>query len=121
MLDFLKQLKPAFYYSGVIFVISLLMFFRIDFYASVAAVSTFLIFAVRDTGRNYINITNQSETVKCAFDVIMDPLLAITCVSSFFYVAIGEMNWFFWLVAFFLGLLLFAADAVALFKEVKKS
>lgn len=120
-MGYLKQLKQAFYFGGLTFIISLLNFLSIDFYGCLAAFSSFLIIAIHDVGKKYLDLTNQPDIVKHAFGMIVNPLTAIICVSSFFYVLVGEMVWYFWLIAFFFALILFAYDAVALRDAVKKS
>ena len=120
-IDYLKSLKLAVLFGGIILITSLLMFLRIDFYGAVAAFSSFMILAIHGAGKKYIELTKQPAAVKHAFGMIVNPLLAVICVSSIFYVAVGEMVWYFWLVAFFFAFLLFVIEAAALSGAVKKS
>jgi len=121
MLENLKQLKLAFCFGGAIFVISLLNNLAVDFYGGVAALSSFLILAIHDLGKKYAALTNQSAVVKHAFGTIVNPLLAIICVSSLLYVCVNEMVWYFWLVAGFFALIMFAVESTAFLGEIKKS
>lgn len=120
-MNFLKQLKNASIFGGLLFVISLLNTLSIDFWGVAAAVAGFLILAIHDVGKKYIELTNQSEVVKKAFGTVVDPWAAIICVASFIYVCVGVMVWYFWFIAFFFGFILFVVDATALIDAVKKS
>jgi hypothetical protein len=120
-MKFLKQIKHAFFFGGTVFIISLLQNLAVDFYGVAAAVASFLILAIHGGGQKHLELTNQSAAVKHLFGMIVNPGLAVICVSSFFYVVVGEMVWYFWLVGFFFALILFAVDATGLLNAVKKS
>jgi len=120
-MEYLKQLKQAFIFGGIIFGISLLNNLAIDFFGAAAAVSCFLILAIHDAGKKYIERTNQSDTVRHAFGMTVYPFLAVICIASLIYVMIGGMDWWFWLAPFFFALILFAVEATALIEAVKKT
>ena len=120
-MEYLKQLKNAFTFGGLVLGISLLNNLGIDNFGVLAAVGSFLMLAVHDLGKKYIELTNQTDTVKYAFGMVVNTFTAIICTASIFYVIVGEMVWYFWGCAFFFGLILFALDATALLEEVKKS
>ena len=120
-MEYLKQLKTASLFGGLVLVVSLLNTLSIDIYGWLAAFFSFAVPAIHDAGKKYMDLTNQSETIKHAFAVIVNPLTAIICIASLFYVCVGEMVWYFWLTAFFFGLIMFAIDADKLAGAVKKS
>jgi hypothetical protein len=119
-MEYLKALKSAAYFGGIIIGLSLLVNLRIDYLGWIAGFLCFLIVAIHDLGKKYLEMTNQTALVKHFFGMIVNPLLAIIGVSSFFYVCVGEMVWYFWAIAFFVALLMFAYDAVGLAEELKK-
>lgn len=120
-MEYLKQLKTALTFGGLILGISLLNTLKIDFYGWLGAFLSFMTLAIHDVGKKYMALTNQSEIAKNAFELIVNPPLAIICIASFFYVCVGEMVWYFWAIAFFIGLIMFAVDADKLMSAVKKS
>ena len=121
LLDYLKQLKTALWFGGLLLFISLLNTLGIDPWGVAAAAASCLLLAVYDVGKRYIERTNQSETVKHAFAMVTYPLLSIVCVASLFYVLIGTMVWYLWLVPFFFAFILLAVEGTALVEAVKKS
>jgi hypothetical protein len=114
-MEYLKQLKTALMFGGFVLAISLLNNLSVEFYGWLGAFLSFLIMAIHDTGKKYLELTNQSEIARNAFE------LAVNCIASFFYVCVGEMVWYFWALAFFIALVMFAVDASKLIDAVKKS
>ena len=82
--------------------------------------ASFLILAIHDAGKKYMELTRQSETIKHAFGMVVNPLMAFIILASLFYVLIGGTSWFFIGLAIFIGLILFVVDAVPFFEHVKK-
>jgi hypothetical protein len=120
-MEYLKQLKTALMFGGFVLAISLLNNLSVEFYGWLGAFLSFLIMAIHDTGKKYLELTNQSEIARNAFELAVNPPLAIICIASFFYVCVGEMVWYFWALAFFIALVMFAVDASKLIDAVKKS
>lgn len=119
-MQYLKQLKTGFIFGALVLGISLLNTLKIDTYGWLAAFFSFLILVIHDTGKKYMELTNQSETVKHGFGAIVNPLLAIICLLSIFYVLTGELHWLFWLGALFIGFILFVIEAVPILERVRK-
>lgn len=120
-MEYVKQLKTASMYGGIILFISVLNTLGIDPWGVAAAVLSFLLLAIFDLGKKYIAQTNQTETVKHGFAMVMYPFISIVCVASLFYVLIGGMVWYFWLAPFFFAFILFAVEATVFIEAVKKS
>ncbi len=108
-------------FGGMIFILSWLNTYSLEFWGVMAAVASFLVLAVYDVGKKYIAHTNQSEKVKHAFGMVMYPFISIVCVASLFYAFVGGMVWWFWVAPFFLAFILLAVEAAALVEAVKKS
>jgi hypothetical protein len=120
-MEYLRELKQAAIFGGLILGISLLQNLGIDYYGWLAAFLSFTILLIHDAGRKYLTMTNQPERVKLAFGALVNPLLAVIVLSSIFYVVAGEMHWLFRLGAFFIGFILFVVDGVPLLAGMKKS
>lgn len=117
---YVKHLKNGLLYGGLIFGISLLQFGGIDFYACILALLSFLILFIHDSGKEFIGLTNQSEKNKYAFGALVNPLLAVICLQSLFYVSVGEMHRIFWMVSGFLAFILLVIDGAAWLEKGKK-
>lgn len=119
-MEYLRQTKTAFIFGALVLGISLLNNLKIEIYGLIAALASFLTLAIHDAGKKYLELTNQSETVKHAFGMIVSPLLAIVCLLSIFYVLTGELHWLFLSTALFIGFILFVVDAVPLIERIRK-
>lgn len=108
-MNYLKHFWQALLYSGIFFVIGLLLFWGLDFYILLLSALLFLFSIIHDAGRDYVKLTRQSMTNRYIFNVIVNPPYVFVCVVSILYIVNGRMYWFSWALAGIVTVSVYAA------------
>jgi len=106
-MDYLKELKVPLTMSGLLFGISVLSFWEIDFYAVVITLSYFIFTAISNLGERYFDLTGQREIPKMRLKTFVDPPSVFFNVLGLFYVMTGDLHWIFIGGAAFLTFIVF--------------
>lgn len=104
---YLKELEIPLIMSGLIFGISVLTFWGIDFYAVVLTISYFVFTAISSVGSRYFDLTGQRELSKSALKTFVDPPGVFFVILGLFYAMTGDFSWIFIGGAAFLTFIVF--------------
>ena len=94
--------------SGLIFVVSVLNLWRIDFYAFVLTTSYLILGGISNVGGHYFELTGQRRSAKAALKIAVDPPGVFVLVLGLFYALTGNFHWILTGGAAFLALIVFA-------------
>jgi uncharacterized membrane protein len=124
-MNYLKDLKFPLIMSGLIFIISVLNLWRIDFYAVVLSVSYLVLGSLSNIGGRYFDLTGQRKATKLLLKFIVEPPGVFVLVLGLFYTLTGTFHWITIGGAVFLTLIVYAItysdwDAERRKGEVKK-
>ena len=107
-MNYLKDLKFPLIMSGLIFILSVLNLWRIDFYAIVLSVLYLVLGSISNVGGHYFDLTGQRKSAKLLLKFIVDPPGVFVLVLGFFYTLTGNFHWITTSGAAFLTLIVYA-------------
>ena len=106
-MNYLNDLKYPLLMSGLIFMLSVLNLWGIDFYAAALTFSYFVLGSISNVGGRYFELTGE-RIKKKALKLFVDPPGVLVLVSGLFYAMIGTFHWITTGCAAFLTLIFYA-------------
>jgi len=79
--------------SGLIFIVSVLNLWRIDFYAVVLSVSYLISGSISNVGGHYFDLTGQRKSAKLLLKFIVDPPGIFILILGLYYALSGDFHW----------------------------
>ena len=92
-MNYLKDLKFPLIMSGLIFIVSVLNLWRIDFYAVVLSISYLILGGISNVGGHYFDLTGQRKSAKLLLKLIVDPPGVLVLILGLYYALSGDFHW----------------------------